>query len=93
MLGHYPNVEKTQLLSYVEDYLECVESLPLDIQRNVSILREIDSKYQGMRTDQLALPRTTGDWKRKSAATELISCVCAFYRSVAVYLSVLGRNE
>ncbi|XP_023686374.1 inhibitor of growth protein 2-like [Paramormyrops kingsleyae] len=46
MLGHYPNVEKTQLLSYVEDYLECVESLPLDIQRNVSILREIDSKYQ-----------------------------------------------
>ncbi|KAG9347017.1 hypothetical protein JZ751_005944 [Albula glossodonta] len=47
MLGHhYPNVEKTQLVSYVEDYLECVESLPLDIQRNVSLLREIDTKYQ-----------------------------------------------
>ncbi|XP_064796863.1 inhibitor of growth protein 2-like [Oncorhynchus masou masou] len=48
MLGHnhYPNVEKSQLVSYVEDYLECVESLPLDIQRNVSLLREIDSKYQ-----------------------------------------------
>lgn len=50
MLGHnhYPNVEKSQLVSYVEDYLECVESLPLDIQRNVSLLREIDSKYQGI---------------------------------------------
>ncbi|CAF88465.1 unnamed protein product, partial [Tetraodon nigroviridis] len=35
-----------QLVSYVEDYLECVESLPLDIQRNVSMLREIDAKYQ-----------------------------------------------
>ncbi|XP_023670528.1 inhibitor of growth protein 2 isoform X1 [Paramormyrops kingsleyae] len=47
MLGHhYPSVEKTQLVSYVEDYLECVESLPLDIQRNVSLLREIDTKYQ-----------------------------------------------
>ncbi|XP_056432018.1 inhibitor of growth protein 2 [Gadus chalcogrammus] len=49
MLGHhhYPNAEKSQqLINYVEDYLECVESLPLDIQRNVSLLREIDSKYQ-----------------------------------------------
>lgn len=26
--------------------MECVESLPLDIQRNVSLLREIDTKYQ-----------------------------------------------
>ncbi|XP_061138085.1 inhibitor of growth protein 2 [Syngnathus typhle] len=48
MLGHhYPNADKSQqLASYVEDYLECVESLPLDIQRNVSVLREIDAKYQ-----------------------------------------------
>jgi len=50
MLGHYPNVEKSQLVNYVEDYLECVESLPLDIQRNVSLLREIDTKYQGNRS-------------------------------------------
>lgn len=49
MLGHqYPNADKSQqLVNYVEDYLECVESLPLDIQRNVSLLREIDAKYQG----------------------------------------------
>ncbi|XP_034021145.1 inhibitor of growth protein 2 [Thalassophryne amazonica] len=39
--------DASQLLAdYVEDYLECVESLPLDIQRNVSVLREIDAKYQ-----------------------------------------------
>lgn len=49
MLGHhFPNADKSQqLVNYVEDYLECVESLPLDIQRNVSLLREIDAKYQG----------------------------------------------
>ncbi|XP_077355146.1 inhibitor of growth protein 2 [Festucalex cinctus] len=48
MLGHhYLNADKSQqLANYVEDYLECVESLPLDIQRNVSVLREIDAKYQ-----------------------------------------------
>uniref|UniRef100_A0A8C7WTI2 Inhibitor of growth protein n=1 Tax=Oryzias sinensis TaxID=183150 RepID=A0A8C7WTI2_9TELE len=48
MLGpQHLNVERSQqLVRYVEDYLECVESLPLDIQRNVSVLREIDSKYQ-----------------------------------------------
>lgn len=50
MLGHqYLNADKSQqLVNYVEDYLECVESLPLDIQRNVSLLREIDAKYQGI---------------------------------------------
>ncbi|MBN3301765.1 inhibitor of growth protein 2 [Amia ocellicauda] len=46
MLGHYPSAERSQLVGYVEDYLDCVESLPLDIQRNVSLLREIDTKYQ-----------------------------------------------
>uniref|UniRef100_A0A8C8AVQ0 Inhibitor of growth protein N-terminal histone-binding domain-containing protein n=1 Tax=Otus sunia TaxID=257818 RepID=A0A8C8AVQ0_9STRI len=31
------------------DYLECVESLPLDIQRNASLLREMDTQCQGGR--------------------------------------------
>lgn len=31
---------------YVEEYLELVESLPLDLQRCVSLMREIDGKYQ-----------------------------------------------
>ncbi|KAG8453787.1 hypothetical protein GDO86_000423 [Hymenochirus boettgeri] len=35
-----------QLSGYVEEYLECVESLPLEIQRTVTLLWEIDSKYR-----------------------------------------------
>ncbi|KAG9271705.1 inhibitor of growth protein 1-like [Astyanax mexicanus] len=31
---------------YVEEYLDLVESLPLDLQRCVSLMREIDGKYQ-----------------------------------------------
>ena len=35
--------ERSRLLTcYVQDYLECVESLPHDMQRNVSVLRELD---------------------------------------------------
>ncbi|KAM4708262.1 inhibitor of growth protein 2 [Discoglossus pictus] len=44
--GGSGGVEESQLLSYVEDYLECVESLPLEIQRSVTLLREIDTKYR-----------------------------------------------
>ncbi|XP_030348977.1 inhibitor of growth protein 2 isoform X1 [Strigops habroptila] len=42
-----PGGERARLLSlYVQDYLECVESLPLDIQRNASLLREMDTQCQ-----------------------------------------------
>ncbi|KAF3825654.1 hypothetical protein GH733_006481 [Mirounga leonina] len=34
------------LVNYVEDYLDSIESLPFDLQRNVSLMREIDAKYQ-----------------------------------------------
>lgn len=40
------NGEQTHLASYVEDYLDSIESLPFDLQRNVSLMREIDAKYQ-----------------------------------------------
>lgn len=40
--------DRSRLLAlYVQDYLECVESLPLDIQRNVSLLREMDTQCRG----------------------------------------------
>ncbi|KAL7882126.1 hypothetical protein AOLI_G00089750 [Acnodon oligacanthus] len=32
--------------NYVEEYLDLVESLPLDLQRCVSLMREIDGRYQ-----------------------------------------------
>lgn len=41
------NGEQIHLVNYVEDYLDSIESLPFDLQRNVSLMREIDAKYQG----------------------------------------------
>lgn len=35
------------LARYVQDYLECVESLPLDMQRLASLLREMDTRCRG----------------------------------------------
>lgn len=35
------------IVNYVEEYLDLVESLPFDLQRSVSIMKEIDAKYQG----------------------------------------------
>ncbi|XP_058633836.1 inhibitor of growth protein 1-like isoform X2 [Onychostoma macrolepis] len=34
------------IANYVGEYLDLIESLPFDLQRNVSLMREIDSKYQ-----------------------------------------------
>lgn len=41
------NWDPLQVTNYVAEYLDLVESLPFDLQRNVSLMREIDSKYQG----------------------------------------------
>ena len=41
-----PNGEQIHLVNYVEDYLDSIESLPFDLQRNVSLMQEIDAKYQ-----------------------------------------------
>lgn len=32
--------------NYVEDYFDCIESLPNDLQRNVSQIREVDSTFR-----------------------------------------------
>lgn len=39
-------VEALYSAAYIEDYLDCVENLPDDVQRNLSQLRELDVKYQ-----------------------------------------------
>lgn len=36
--------EQIHLVNYVEDCLDSIESLPFDLQRNVSLMREIDAK-------------------------------------------------
>uniref|UniRef100_A0A8C2LCA4 Inhibitor of growth protein n=1 Tax=Cricetulus griseus TaxID=10029 RepID=A0A8C2LCA4_CRIGR len=40
------NREQIHLVNYVEDYLDSIESLPFDLQRNISLMREIDAQYQ-----------------------------------------------
>lgn len=40
------------VVNYVEEYLDLVESLPFDLQRSVSLMKEIDAKYQGTKNKQ-----------------------------------------
>lgn len=40
------NGEPGHVVKYVEEYLDLVESLPFDLQRSVSSMKEIDAKYQ-----------------------------------------------
>ena len=47
MLSPGTTGDSLHVTNYVEDYLDLVESLPFDLQRNVSLMREIDAKYQG----------------------------------------------
>lgn len=55
------NGEQIHLVNYVEDYLDSIESLPFDLQRNVSLMREIDAKYQGKAVmDGRGRPRLQG---------------------------------
>ncbi|XP_043085740.1 inhibitor of growth protein 1 [Puntigrus tetrazona] len=47
MLNASSNGESSHVVvNYVEEYLELVESLPLDLQRCVSLMKEIDARYQ-----------------------------------------------
>lgn len=46
MLNPSSNGESSHVVNYVEEYLEMVESLPLDLQRCVSLMKEIDARYQ-----------------------------------------------
>ncbi|KAK2908896.1 hypothetical protein Q8A67_004733 [Cirrhinus molitorella] len=40
------NWDPLHIANYVREHLDLVESLPFDLQRNVSLMREIDAKYQ-----------------------------------------------
>jgi hypothetical protein len=41
-------VEALYSTTYVENYLDCVENLPDDLQRHHSRMRELDVTYQGI---------------------------------------------
>lgn len=60
MLNPAANGESVHVPSnYVDEYLDLVESLPLDLQRCVSLMRELDAKYQGGFINCRALILTT----------------------------------
>lgn len=40
-------VEALYSATYIENYLDCVENLPDDLQRHISRVRELDVTYQG----------------------------------------------
>ncbi|XP_059417572.1 inhibitor of growth protein 1-like [Carassius carassius] len=46
MLNPSSNGESSHVVNYIEEYLELLESLPLDLQRCVSLMKEIDARYQ-----------------------------------------------
>ncbi|XP_059482667.1 inhibitor of growth protein 1 isoform X2 [Neocloeon triangulifer] len=54
--------------TYVENYLDCLENLPDDLQRQLSRLRELDALYQGY-TDELG--ELTESFKKESDGAAL----------------------
>lgn len=47
MLSSHVSLEAMYSTTYVENYLDCVENLPDDLQRLLSRLRELDCTYRG----------------------------------------------
>lgn len=43
-------VEALYSATYVENYLDCVENLPDDLQRHLSRMRDVDAHYRGKHT-------------------------------------------
>lgn len=41
-------IEEMYSATYIENYLDCVENLPDDLQRQISRVRELDVTYQGL---------------------------------------------
>lgn len=41
------NSDTTNCVVYLENYLDCVENLPDDLQKNLTRMRELDVLYQG----------------------------------------------
>lgn len=41
-------IEAMYSATYIENYLDCVENLPDDLQRHISRVRELDVTYQGI---------------------------------------------
>ena len=51
-------VEALYSATFVEDYLDCVENLPNDLQRHLSRLREFDLRQYTVSLFQCQVPKT-----------------------------------
>ncbi len=88
MLNPSSNGESSRVVvKYVEEYLELVESLPLDLQRCVSLMKEIDARYQGERLQALACSRSV-----RKTNTHCIVCVTSVTLDVTL-ASWLAANR
>ncbi|GAB6032621.1 PHD finger protein ing1 [Chamberlinius hualienensis] len=45
-LNQTNSIDSTNSANYIEDFLDYVENLPEDLQRNITTMRELDIKYQ-----------------------------------------------
>lgn len=55
-------VEALYSASYAENFLECMENLPNDLQKNISKLREYDFLLHRVRLDYQILPFPSICW-------------------------------
>ncbi|XP_033631323.1 inhibitor of growth protein 1-like [Asterias rubens] len=77
------SMDTAKSTAYVEDYLDCIESLPNDLQRNVSQMREVDSLYQSVLKEIQQHYKTLGDkdLDGNSRRRCLVQMQCALVRS------------
>lgn len=61
------------VVNYVEEYLDLVESLPCDLQRSVSLMKEIDAKYQGKGSSCYRL----------LVSKRIFLCICVIYDNMS----------
>lgn len=55
MINPVTNQEAVYSATYVDNYLDCVENLPDDLQRYLSRVRELDISYRGNYLSVIAL--------------------------------------
>lgn len=72
-------IEAMLSASYVDHYLECVENLPDDVQRNITQIRELDLKYQEILQDvdhhQSSLQKELDNVGRKRTMLQIQRCL------------------
>ena len=67
--------------TYLEDYLDCVENMPDDLQRSLTRLRELDIRYQSVLSE---LERRQAAVRREANEVYRTKSLLAMQRSLIV---------